>query len=145
MASPSILSSHTNAVSGGPGAWASRRPRPASSSGRMALSRLIIGTRWLTGAKSVDGAAPTDAGWRLRGDQLGLRGLDGAQLAHQVVVLGVGDLRAVQLVVALVVVDDQGAELLGTGHRSPAGIRRVRRHETTASAPPAVHAATPIR
>ena len=67
-------------------------------------------------------------------------GLDGAQLAHQGVVLGVGDLGIVEHVIALVVVGDQPAQLLGTGHRiitggrrpprSPAGSGLFRAHPT---------------
>ncbi len=58
MASPSILSSHSNRVSSGT-CLASRSVHARSSSGLNALSRLIIGTWWVTGANSVDGAAPT--------------------------------------------------------------------------------------
>ncbi len=58
MASPSIFSSQTNAVSAGI-CLASRSAHAWSSSGVNALSRLIIGTRWVTGAKRTDGAAPT--------------------------------------------------------------------------------------
>ena len=112
MARPSILSSQTNAVSAGI-CLASRSAQASSSSELKALSRLIIGTRWATGAKSVDGAAPTVVGRRVRHDQVGVVGLDGAQLADQGVVLGVGDLRVVEPVVALVVVGDQRAQLLG--------------------------------
>ncbi len=57
-------------------------------------------------------------------------GLDGAQLADQRVVLGVGDLGVVERVVALVVVGDQPAQLVGACHRigtadrsSPPGVR----------------------
>ncbi len=92
MASPSILSSQTKAVSSGT-CLASRSAQAWSSSGLKALSRLIIGTRWATGANRVDGAAPTVGGGRLRHHQVGVVGLDGPQLAHQGVVLGVGDLR----------------------------------------------------
>ncbi len=60
MASPSILSSQTNAVSAGI-CLASRSAHAWSSSPLKALSRLIMGTRWTTGAKRVDGAAPTVA------------------------------------------------------------------------------------
>ncbi len=58
MASPSIFSSHTKAVSSGT-CFASRSAQACSSAGLKALSRLIMGTRWATGAKSVEGAAPT--------------------------------------------------------------------------------------
>ncbi len=58
MARPSILSSQTKAVSSGT-CLASRSAQAWSSSGLKALSRLIIGTRCRTGAKRVDGAAPT--------------------------------------------------------------------------------------
>ena len=44
-------------------------------------------------------------------------GLDGAELAHQLVVLGVGDLGVVEAVVAVVVVGDEAAKLLGPGDR----------------------------
>ena len=44
--------------------------------------------------------------------QLGELLLEGLQLAEQRVALGVGDLGLVELVVALVVVLDQGAELV---------------------------------
>ncbi len=43
-------------------------------------------------------------------------GLDGPQLADQGVELGVGDLRGVEPVVAVVVIGDEGPELLGAGH-----------------------------
>ena len=51
-----------------------------------------------------------------------------AQLAHQLVVLGVGDLGVVEDVVPLVVVGDEGPQLGGPGHRvvAPAGRGRVR-------------------
>ncbi len=58
MASPSIFSSQTKAVSSGI-CLASRSAQAWSSSGLKALSRLIIGTRWTTGANRVEGAAPT--------------------------------------------------------------------------------------
>ena len=49
-------------------------------------------------------------------------GLDGPQLADQGVELGVGDLGVVEPVVAVVVVGDEAAQLLGAGRRiRPAG------------------------
>ena len=128
MASPSILSSQTKAVSSGT-CLASRSAQAWSSSELKALSRLIIGTRWATGANSVDGAAPTVEVGESGHHQVGVLGLDGPQLAHQGVVLGVGDLGIVEPVVAVVVVRDQGPQLLGPGHRvatvRPAPVRRA--------------------
>ncbi len=98
-------------------AWPAGRPRPASSSGLKALSRLIMGTRWTTGANRAEGAAPTVVVGESGHHQVGMVGLDGPQLAHQGVVLGVGDLGVVEPVVAVVVVGDQGPQLLGPGHR----------------------------
>ena len=80
MASPSIFSSHSKAVSGGT-CLATRSAQARSSSGLKALSRLIIGTWWTTGANRVDGAAPTVVVGESGHDQVGVLGLDGAQLA----------------------------------------------------------------
>ena len=60
MARPSILSSQTKAVSAGI-CLANRSAQASSSSALNALSRLIIGTWWTTGAKSVEGGAPTES------------------------------------------------------------------------------------
>ena len=60
MARPSIFSSHSNGVSAGT-CLARRSLHARSSSGLKALSRLIMGTWWATGANSADGAAPTRA------------------------------------------------------------------------------------
>ena len=59
-------------------------------------------------------------GGRVRDHQVGMFGLDAPQLPHQGVVLGVGDLRVVEPVVAVVVVGDQGPQRPGPGHRIPA-------------------------
>ena len=77
----------------------------------MALSRLVIGTAWTTGA-NVDVATPRTVAV---GDdvvgQLRMLRLERAQLAQQQVVLGVGQFRRVVLVVQPVVVRDQLAQL----------------------------------
>ena len=44
-------------------------------------------------------------------------GLDGAQLAHQGVEVGVADLGVVEPVVPVVVVGDQGSQFLDAGYR----------------------------
>jgi hypothetical protein len=49
--------------------------------------------------------------------EVGVLGLEGAQLAHQCVVLAVGDLGIVQPVISVVVVLDEGTKLLDSGHR----------------------------
>ena len=59
-----------------------------------------------------------------------MAGLEVPQLAYQEVELGVGDLRRVERVVALVVVGDQLAQLGGPSRRgraASAGVRRVGR------------------
>jgi hypothetical protein len=50
---------------------------------------------------------------RVRGQQLGVLGLDAAQLVEQLVVDVVGDLRVVEDVVAVAVVGELPAQLLG--------------------------------
>ena len=119
MARPSIFSSQTKAVSSGT-CLASRSAQAWSSSGLKALSRLIMGTRWATGANRVEGGAPTVEVGESGTARSGCSASIASQLAHQRVVLGVGDLRVVEPVVAVVVVGDQGPQLLGPGHRIPA-------------------------
>ena len=90
-------------------------PQATSSSNENALSSDIIGTRWVTAAKVAD-ARPADLlGRRVGRDELGELVLEGSQLAHQGVVVGVGDLGIVELVVALVVVPDLRAEGVDPG------------------------------
>ena len=56
-------------------------------------------------------------GGRVRAHELGVGVLEEAQLADQGVVVGVGDLGGVELVVALVVVVDEPAQLLDPSRR----------------------------
>ena len=56
-------------------------------------------------------------GRRVGGDQLGMLGLELQQLADQQVEVGVGDLRAVERVVALVVIGDLLAKIRDTGSK----------------------------
>jgi hypothetical protein len=51
-------------------------------------------------------------GGRIQGDELRVPLLSSAQLAHELVVLGVADFGAIEDVVAVVVVADLGAQLL---------------------------------
>ena len=71
--------------------------------------------------EAVGGAAADPLGRRVGGDQLRVRLLERAQLAHQVVVLVVADRRVVELVVAVVGLGDQPPQLRGA--LVPAGRR----------------------
>ena len=103
---------------------ATRSPQAFSSSVSIALSRLVIGTRCATGANvaPTPGRRGDPLGGRIGGDQLGMFGLDLAQLAQQRVVLGVADLGVIGAVVQLVVVADEAGQFEGT----IGGITRVR-------------------
>ena len=124
MATPSIFSSHTNRTGSSGSPLATRAPHARSSSAVIALSRLIIGTECTTGANSALGAAPTWSPAASGADELRVLRFELAQLARQQVEVGVGDLRVVLLVVALVVVGDERAE-----RRHPlGGVDRFRRN-----------------
>ena len=66
----------------------------------------------LDDAERGDGLAADALRRRIRRDELRVALFELAQLAHEVVVFGVADLRAVEDVVAVVVVGDEGAQLL---------------------------------
>ena len=82
-----------------------------SSSSLKALPRLSIGRRCSTTPKRLDRLAADALGRRVRRDQLRELRFERAQLAHQHVVLAVGDLGTVEDVVAVVVVVDLGPQL----------------------------------
>ncbi len=66
----------------------------------------------LDDAEGLDRLARDALRGRIGGDERRVLLLQAAQLAHQLVVLGVADLGAVEDVVAVVVVGDLGAQLL---------------------------------
>ena len=116
MASPSILSSQTKAVSGG-----DLLGQPVGPGLELLGAEGVVEAHH---GHPVDdrgeegrGRRPDRRGGRVGDHQLGMLVLDGTELADQVVVLGVGDLGVVEAVVALVVVGDEGPQLLGPGHR----------------------------
>ena len=77
--------------------------------------------------------ATDDLGGRVGRDQFGELGLERLELAHERVPLGVGDLGLVELVVALVVVADGGAQLVDPGTRiDRRGLRAARCDPTEA-------------
>ena len=76
-----------------------------------------MGTRCRTGWNSPERRGADGLGGRVGRDQRRVVGLELPQLADQEVVLGVGDLRRVERVVALVVVLDQLAQLGRPGRR----------------------------
>jgi hypothetical protein len=78
-----------------------------------------MGTPMLASAKRSEGAGADALGRRIRRAQLRVFRLQGLQLAEQPVVLGVGDLRVVEDVVAVVVVVQLDAQLLGARARRP--------------------------
>ena len=124
MATPSTLGSQEKSSVARSTSGRRRRSRSAqasSSASSKALSRLIIGTRWRTSANSPARRRPHRPGRRVGRGQLGVVGLELAQLADQGVVVGVGDLRVVVHVVALVVVLDQLPQLDGPGRGPPVG------------------------
>src|SRR5581483_1364123 len=107
MARPSSFGSPTKAT--GSGTSRSRRlPQAARSSRSKALSSDSIGTRWATGLNVT--APPLRR--RVLGDELGMLGLELEEAPDEGVILGVGDLRLVELVVAPVVVPDQLPEFV---------------------------------
>src|SRR5262249_7867143 len=69
---------------------------------------------WLDLLELVERGAPDPLGGRVRSEQLRMFLLDSLELAEQVVVLGIRDLRVVQHVVAAVVVSDLPPQLVGT-------------------------------
>ena len=77
-----------------------------------ALARLSSGSAVLDDAEGGDGLAADALRRRVGRDELRVALFQAAQLAHEVVVLGVADLGAVEDVVAVVVVGDEGAQLL---------------------------------
>ena len=86
-----------------------------------------MGDRCCTGENSTDGAPATRRVGESGLTQLGVGVLEQPQLADQGVVVGVGDLGRVELVVPLVVVRDQRAQLL-----DPPRARRLRSVEPSA-------------
>ena len=110
IAKPSIFSSHTYVTASSGSVRATRDPQASSSSRVIALSRLIIGTAWLTGAKRALADPPTSASSGLSTSTSGCAAMSAAQLAHEGIEIAVGDLRIVELVVALVVVADEVGE-----------------------------------
>ena len=122
IAIPSIFSSQTNAASAAsgamrviacdPGREARRRRRRCRGSSS--------GPVWRTGAKSGDGGAPTSGSASRRCAAPGASPR-ARELAHEVVVVGVGDLRGVVLVVAGAVVGDLPPQLVDVLRRSPGG------------------------
>ena len=84
-----------------------------SSSAERALASDSIGCGWRTFSSSDTGSAADPLGGRVGGDQLGVLGLERAQLVEQRVVLVVADLGVVERVVAVVVVVDLLAQLGG--------------------------------
>ncbi len=92
-----------------------------------ALSRLIIGTRWRTGAKSAEGGAPTRLRRRVGGPELGVALLERGQLADEVVVLGIRDLGCVVCVVPGAVIGDLAPQLLGSSRVAGRGLFYRRR------------------
>ena len=59
MANPSIFSSHTKRAGAPARPRSTRAPQARSSASPKALSRLIIGTRWRTGANVAETAPDT--------------------------------------------------------------------------------------
>ncbi len=84
--------------------------------GREGVVQAHHGDPVFDGGELGRGAAPPTGSVSGNG-QVGVVGLDVAQLPDQGVVLGVGDLRIILLVVALVVVLDEPPELVGPGRR----------------------------
>ena len=76
-----------------------------------------MGRRCRTGWNSPEGAAPTVWVGESAVTSDGVGGLEVTKLPHQEVVLGVGDLRGVEHVVALVVIGDQLAQFGRPGRR----------------------------
>ena len=114
MARPSIFGSTTSSIR-------SRRTRPAirwyhfsSASWEKTLARLSMGISVADDAEGLQGTRAHPLGGGVRGGQLRVLRLQGAQLLHQTVVLAVGDLRVVQGVVAVVVIVDLLPELFGS-------------------------------
>ena len=103
---------------------ATRAPHAVSSPASNALSRLIIGTRWTTGEKVTDAQPWTRCVGESGTTRSGMRLLQRPQLQQQGVVLGVRHLGFVELVVPLVVVRDEGPQLLHPRHRVLGQINR---------------------
>ena len=114
IASPSIFSSQTYVTVSSGNPRATRAPQASSSSRVIALSRLIIGTAWVTGANKRARLAADVGGERVVELDVGMGGGEGAQLADEGVEVAVGDLRVVELVVATVVVANE----LGDGNEA---------------------------
>jgi hypothetical protein len=88
-----------------------RSIQPRSSSSLRALASENSGCRWRTFSSRETGVAPTRCVGESGVDQLGVLGLEAAQLVEQRVVLVVADLGVVEDVVALVVVGELLAQL----------------------------------
>ena len=84
-----------------------------SSSSLRALASESIGWRWVTLVSAETGSPPMRCVGRVGRQQLGVLGLDGAQLVEQLVVLVVGDARVVEHVVAPAVLGELLAQLRG--------------------------------
>ncbi len=122
IANPSIFSSQTYVTVSSGNPRAMRAPHASSSSRVIALSRLIIGTAWVTGANNVLASATDVGGQRVVELDVRMRLGEGAQLTDEGVEVTVGDLRVVELVVATVVVANE----LGEGNEAlPARDRRL--------------------
>ena len=111
IASPSSFGSATKRIAPGT-SFSMRVPHATSSSRENALSSDSIGARCSTGANVEAGRPPGRCVGESGVDELGMLLLDRAQLAHERVELGVGDLGRVEHEVLLVVVLDQRPQLL---------------------------------
>ena len=95
-----------------------------------------MGDRCWTGENSTDGAPATRRVGESGLHELGMGVLEQPQLADQRVVVGVGDLGRVELVVPLVVMRDQRAELLDPPRRDR--LRRPKRRPSAEGYPGAM-------
>ncbi len=117
MLTPSIFSSATYA-GGSPSASVPASPRRTrsskarSSSSEYALSRLSIGSAWVTLSKPKATRPPTRCVGESGVIEIRMRRLEVRQLTHERVELGVGDLRRAVDVIQLLVMANQAAELL---------------------------------
>ena len=129
-----------------------RRSKATTSSSVKALSSESIGTWCTTSPKAPLGVARDALSRRVRRDELGICGLERAQLAHQAVVLGVRNLRIIEHVIAVVVLRRSAPQFGGTRRRRRAsrggpavqGSRRLAIREGV-SGPPCSSCSTPCR
>ena len=95
-----------------------RATQARSSSSERTFASESIGCRWVTFSSRDDRRAADPLRRRVGRDELGMRGLEGDELAVERVVVLVADLGVVLDVVALRVVGERRAQLGGAGRGS---------------------------